>query len=460
MKAYHVHIEGQVQGVGFRPFVYRLANEMNLGGWVSNGTDGVHIEVEGEDRAAKMFLQAVVRNAPPSARITRHVAFEMPVRSHSGFFIKKSKEEGVPSLLVTPDLALCDDCKEEIIDAKNRRYQYAFTTCTNCGPRYSIMTAVPYDRAQTSMRPFGMCEKCYEEYETPTNRRFYSQTNSCPTCAVTVSLCEKSGKVITQETPELVSRTVQFLQNGKTIAIKAIGGYLLLCDARNEKAIEALRTRKHRPTKPLAILYPSIESVRADAFVSSEEEKALMSAVAPIVLLTARPNAGVASQAVAPQLNEIGVMLPSTPLLYLIAHAFGSPLVATSGNESGSPIFYEDEKAFEYLGNIADYFITNNRQIVVPQDDSVVRFTKEDSKIVLRRSRGMAPTFLPHPFRSDASWLAMGGDLKSAFALLHQQNVYASQYLGDLENFETQQSFAHTLNHWQALLKTQPQQII
>lgn len=461
MKAYHVHIEGQVQGVGFRPYVYRLAGELGLKGWVSNGTDGVHIEIEGEERAVKMFAQAVVRNAPPSARITRHVAFEIPVRNCSEFIIKPSQEEGMPNLLVTPDLAMCDDCKKEILDSADRRNHYAFATCTNCGPRYSIITSVPYDRVNTSMRPFGMCEACYEEYESPVNRRFFSQTNSCPACAITLSLCDRSGKVITQDTTEVVKSTIQQLKRGRIIAAKAIGGYLLLCDARNKNAIETLRTRKHRPHKPLALLYASVEAVRADALVSSDEEETLNSEVAPIVLLRAKPNAGIVLQAVAPQLNEVGVMLPSTPLLYLIARAFGAPLVATSGNESGSPIFYEDGKAFEYLGNIADYFITNNREILVPQDDSVVRFTADDRKIVLRRSRGLAPTFLPHPFKSQpASWLAMGGDLKSAFAWLHQHNVYASQYLGDLENFETQQSFAHTLRHWEQLLQSQPQQII
>lgn len=461
MKAYHVHIQGQVQGVGFRPYVYRLANELRLCGWANNGTDGVHVEIEGDARAVTMFLHALVRNVPATARITHHVAFEIPVKNYRAFVIKSSEEEGVPDLLLTPDLAMCDDCKKEMLDSNNRRYGYAFTTCTQCGPRYSMINTTPYDRVNTTMRPFGMCEQCREEYESPASRRFFSQTNSCPACAITLSLCEKSGKVITQRTEEIVSRVVQYLNAGQIIAAKALGGYLLLCDARNKDAIETLRARKHRPAKPLALLYASIDAVRNDAHLSAAEEKMLTSEVAPIVLLNVMPKPGFAWRSVAPQLNDVGVMLPSTPVLYLIAHAFGHPLIATSGNNSGSPICYDDEKAFEHLGSIADYFITNNREIVVPEDDSVVRFTPEDTKIVLRRSRGMAPAFLPHPFRSQSeTWLAMGSDLKSVFALLHRQNVYASQYLGDLQSFETQQGFVHTLDHWQHLLKCQPQQIV
>lgn len=461
MKAYRVHIEGQVQGVGFRPYVHRLATELGLKGWVSNGTDGVHIEIEGEDRSVKMFVQAVVRNAPQSARITRQSTFESPVKNHQSFNIRESSKQGDPDLLITPDLAMCPDCKQEISAADDRRYQYAFTTCTNCGPRYSIITNLPYDRTATTMQPFGMCEDCYHEYETSTNRRFYSQTNSCPACAITLSLCEANGKVITQESKEVIERTALLLAKGKIIALKGIGGYLLLCNATNEKTVQLLRTRKHRPTKPFALLYPSLSAVRADAFVSAAEEEKLTSSEAPIVLLTTKPSPKIALSAIAPNLTEIGVMLPYTPLLQLVAQAFNQPLVATSGNQSGSPIFYEDEKAFQYLEKIADYFVTNDRDIVVPQDDSVVRFTNENQPIVLRRSRGLAPTFLPHPFKGgEQGWLAMGGDLKSAFALLHHTNAYVSQYLGDLENFETQQSFEHTLEHWQHLLKIKPRQII
>lgn len=461
MKAYHLHIEGQVQGVGFRPYVHRLAHELGVNGWVSNGTDGVHIEIEGDDRSTRQFAQAVVRNAPSSSKITRHSTFEIALKNFSSFQIRKSFDEGSPTLLITPDLGLCEDCKKEILDPKNHRHHYAFTTCTHCGPRYSILQAIPYDREHTTMQPFGMCEKCFTEYENVSDRRFYSQTNSCPHCAITLSLCEPSGKVMTQETDEIMERTVQLLQKGKIVAIKGIGGYLLVCDANNEQAIQNLRVRKHRPHKPFALLYPTLEAVRQHAVVSEAEEKMLSSVESPIVLLTARPNLPIVLNLIAPHLTEMGVMLPYTPLLFLLSHSFGQPLVATSGNESGSPIFYEDEKAFQYLGTIADYFITNNRDIALPQDDSVIRFTSNDHKIVMRRSRGLAPTVYPHPFTGETqNWLAMGGDLKSTFALLCQNNVYASQYLGDLENYETQQSFAHTLKHWQKLLKVSPEQII
>lgn len=461
MRAYHVHIKGQVQGVGFRPYVHRLANELDLYGWVSNGTDGVHLEIEGEARFTSLFIEAVFRNAPPSARITNHTICEVPIKNYSAFTIVSSQLNSIPSLLITPDLAICDDCKKEISDPNNHRHAYPFTTCTNCGPRYSILNDLPYDRMATTMKPFHLCEKCAHEYASITNRRFYSQTNSCPSCAITLSLCDQTGRVISQSAAEIFSQAKQLLEEGKIIAVKSIGGYLLLCDATQEQAIQTLRNRKERPRKPFALLYSSITVLQRDAHVSWEEENLLRSPAAPIVLLRTKPSPRIALQAIAPNLNEIGVMLPSAPLLQLISTSFVEPLVATSGNKSGSPIFYEDEKAIQHLSSVADYFIMHNRDILLPQDDSVLRVTPRGHKIVVRRSRGLAPTFLPQPLRNiSETWLAMGSDLKSTFGILHQENVYASQYLGDLENFQTQENFKHTLFHWENLLRFQPQQVI
>ncbi len=461
MRAYHVHIEGQVQGVGFRPYVHRLAAELRLNGWVSNGTDGVHLEIEGEERFTSLFIQAVLQNAPPSARITQHSIHEVSVKNYSTFQILSSQQNSIPSLLITPDLAMCDDCKKEISDPNNRRHGYPFTTCTNCGPRYSILNDLPYDRMATAMRSFDLCDECTHEYESITDRRFYSQTNSCPSCAITLSLRDQTGLVLSQNSAKIISHVKQLLEEGKVIAIKSVGGYLLLCDATQKQAIQTLRTRKHRPTKPFALLYSSISAIQRDAYVSWEEESLLSSSAAPIVLLRAKPLSLIALQDIAPNLTEIGVMLPCAPLLHLISTSFEKPLVATSGNESGSPIFYEDEKAIQHLAGIADYFITHNREILIPQDDSVLRVTQRSHKIVLRRSRGLAPTFLPHPLKDvNETWLAMGSDMKNTFGILHQKNVYASQYLGDLENFQTQENFEHTLHHWQNLLRFQPQQII
>lgn len=461
MNAYHIHVEGQVQGVGFRPFVWRLAKQFGLSGWVSNGVDGVHIEIVGDELSSRKFYLSVVQQAPINARIIKHSITEIGPKNFNDFQIRESSNEGQANLLITPDISLCEACRQEILTKENRRYNYAFTTCTHCGPRYSIMQHLPYDRANTTMSVFPICDQCLLEYNDSSNRRYYSQTNSCPHCAIELYLCDSSGKKITDLAQQVVSETAKLLMDGKIVALKGIGGYLLLCDATNAAVISLLRERKHRPAKPFAVLYPSLDSVSADTQISSKESDTLLSAEAPIVLLKAKPNPSVALEAIAPHLNRIGVMLPYTPLMLMLMQAYNKPLVATSANESGSPIFFEDDQALEQLHGIADYFVVNTREIVVPQDDSVVQFTKEKHKIILRRSRGMAPTFLPHSLsRENKTWLAMGGDLKSSFALLNQNNVYISQYLGDLENYQTQEAFKHTLDHWQKLLRTTPHRVI
>ncbi len=463
MIAYHIHIEGQVQGVGFRPYVWRLAKEFYLSGWVSNGVDGVHIEICGDERLCRKFYYSLVHNAPQSARITRHAIYEIENEFWTDFQIRESNEDGVPTLLVTPDLGMCHHCREEIEKEGNTRYHYAFTTCTQCGPRYSILQKLPYDRANTTMKDFVMCETCGKEFQSPADRRYFSQTNSCPNCAIQLELLNSSGHSLTTTTEIVLQLTTSALKEGKVVAMKGIGGFLLLADATNEQAVNLLRHRKHRPTKPFALLYPSLEILCEDAFITEDEQEALQSIEAPIVLVQTKqnPKSNLALSAIAPQLDHIGAMLPYTPLMALLMKAWKSPLIATSGNESGSPIFYDNEQALHHLNNIADFFIINNRDITLPQDDSVVRFTKEHQRIIIRRSRGLAPTFLPHPFVNESkTWLAMGGDMKSAFALLNQRNVYISQFLGDLENFQSQESFEHTLSHWRKMLDADPTHVL
>lgn len=457
-QALHLHIQGQVQGVGFRPFVYRLALEMELKGWVNNGVDGVHIEVGGKVDTIQHFAQRIVAEAPALARITAVHQQILPFRIFPDFRIIASESLSTPQLLLTPDFALCADCKSELHQVSNFRYNYAFITCTNCGPRYSIITGLPYDRHKTTMWNFQMCPTCQAEYDDPLNRRYYAQTNSCPTCGIQLQYVEVKND--TSENNEVaLQAAISALDAGKIVAVKGIGGFLLLADATNVQAIQTLRQRKQRPSKPFALLYPDLESLASDVIVSPQAGAALQSSVAPIVLLPlqAQPKSGVQVALLAPGLRRLGVMLPYAPLLELISTALGRPLVATSGNLSHTPIAYTNEQALERLSDIADGILLHNREIVMPQDDSVVAYTpRQQQKIVIRRSRGLAPTLLLPHFQPQNGLLAMGALLKSTFAFTHQNNLYLSQYLGDLEDFDTLQSYQLTLHRLLSTLEVEP----
>lgn len=457
-QALHLHIQGQVQGVGFRPFVYRLALEMGLKGWVNNGVDGVHIEVCGAVDILQHFAQRVVAEAPALARVTAIHQQILAAQTFPDFRIIASENLSTPQLLLTPDFGLCANCKSELHQAQNFRYKYAFITCTNCGPRYSIITGLPYDRPLTTMRDFPMCPTCQAEYDDPLNRRYYAQTNSCPTCGIQLQYVE--GKNDTSGNNEAALQiAIAALNAGKIVALKGIGGFLLLADATNANTINLLRQRKQRLSKPFALLYPDLECLSFDVIVSPQAAATLQSPVAPIVLLPLQPQpkSGVQVAALAPGLRRLGVMLPYAPLLELISAALGRPLVATSGNFSHAPIAYTNEQALEQLSGIADGILLHNREIVVPQDDSVLAFTPiSQQKIVIRRSRGLAPTLLLPHFKAPNGLLGMGALLKSTFAFTHQNNLYLSQYLGDLEDFDTQQNYQLTLQHLLTTLQMEP----
>jgi hydrogenase maturation protein HypF len=458
MHTYHVHINGVVQGVGFRPFVCRLAQQFNINGCVSNANDGVHIEYNALPQTAKDFYQAIISDPPANAVITAHHLEEIPVKFFASFTIRKSLHEAKPDLLLTPDIALCENCRHEILSANNKRSHYAFTTCLNCGPRYSIIKALPYDREHTSMKDLKMCSSCAAEYNDITNRRHYSQTNSCKDCAIDMHLYSSSKNCMSSEAGAILHMVNTELQKGRIVAVKGVGGYLLLCDATNENAIHSLRVRKQRPAKPLALLYANIHLADEDVILRSFEVNALNERSAPIVLCKIRPgiNNGVCKDAVAPGLDRIGLMLPCSPLLLLIADAFGKPLIATSGNISGSPIIYKDKDALLNLFEVADFVLTYDREIVAPQDDSVMRFTRSGQKIIIRRSRGLAPNYFSNAFKAaDETILAMGAELKGAFALLDKKNLYISQFLGDQGTVESQTAFKQTLQHVTGLLKTE-----
>jgi len=462
LRTFHIHITGIVQGVGFRPFVYKFAKENNLKGWVNNTNDGVHIQINSIKKNADNFLDLLLNNLPPLAVVTSSSIQEIPNKEYDAFTIVKSSNKTKPNLLLTPDVAICKDCKEELLhNKKDRRYQYPFITCTNCGPRYSIINNLPYDRPFTTMASFKMCTTCQNEYDNPLERRHFSQTNSCPDCKIEMQLFEKGN--FTENFNDL-NYIISEWQKGKIIAIKGIGGYLLTCDATNRKAVNELRRRKQRPKKPFALMYPSVKMIQSIVFLNEIEKQELESIHAPIVLFEVRnqSNNTIALNEINSGLKRLGVMLPYTPLYQLLLDLFKKPIVATSGNITDSTIVYNDKKAIEELSKIADCILLNNREIVIPQDDGVVQFTKKHhKKIILRRSRGKAPTYINVNLNwSDKTVFASGSMLKSTFGILNNKNTYISQYLGNTANYEAQVNYETTFNHFQNIFQLEIDKVI
>lgn len=459
MKTYHIHIKGLVQGVGFRPYVFREAALRGLNGIVYNSKDGVHIEINASEDEARSFYKQIIQAPPPNAILTSHTFVESGMNKYESFTITTGEGDTQPDLLIPPDYALCNNCRNEITDTKNRRYRYPFTTCLHCGPRYSIIRELPYERINSSMAIFSMCSDCKNEYEDMPGQRHYSQTNSCMHCAIPMHLYDKSRTEVSNVPADIFRLTENALKAGNIVAVKGMGGYLLLCDACNETAITMLRERKHRPLKPFALLYCDIAMAVQDVVISNEEKKALESKVAPIVLckLKENPASGIISEAIAPGLDKIGLMFPSTSLLQIISHDFGMPLIATSANLSGSPVIYKDTDALEKLTGIADLILSYDREIMVPEDDSVLQVNATGHEIILRRGRGLSPNYFSPPFANvNKCTLAMGGELKSAFAVQQGETLYVSQYLGNQENTDSQDAFTQTASHLMALLQVKP----
>ncbi len=395
------------------------------------------------------------------AKITGYSIDETTPEEFQTFEIIQSSSNSQANLLLTPDFAMCEDCLSELYDPNNRRYQYPFITCTNCGPRYSITRRLPYDRHTTTMAAFRMCLACETEYHDPMNRRYYSQTNSCPDCAIEMMLF-KNGKLHYHFT-NLDEVTGQW-KNGKIVAIKGIGGYLLTCDATNPEPINRLRHLKNRPAKPFALMYPHIEMLKQDVELHEKIINELNNTSSPIVLIPLKnqPQTPLAMNAIAPGLHSIGVMLPYTPLYHLLLNKFNRPIIATSGNISGNTIIYQDADAIEKLSNISDMILMNNREIVIPQDDSVVRFSySKKQKIIIRRSRGLAPSYInPNLKLPEKSILAFGAMMKSTFTLLHNKTIHISQYLGSTDNFHAETNYINTLRHFTQLFKPEIDQIL
>ena len=459
MYTFHFYFSGIVQGVGFRPFIYNLASKLHLNGWVSNTIDGVHIEFNADNETADQFLNEILANPPTNALITEYQSNKISFTPFTSFSILSDYGSEKGNMMVTPDLALCDDCMNDLLNQKNKRFKYPFTTCLKCGPRYSILLNLPYDRPNTSLNYLKMCPNCKDEFIHPLDRRFYSQTNSCPFCAVDMHLYSPNKKELPFKQEEIIPFLVSKILHGAIVAVKGIGGFLLLCDATDSNAIKTLRNRKNRPSKPFAVLYSSIEAAEKDVHIKEIERKWLKSAVSPIVLCSRKNtlSSGIHLKGVAENLDKIAVLLPYSPLLFLISNEVNKPLVATSANISGAPIIYNDEDALNNLFPLADYILTFDRDITSPQDDSVVQFTKDNQLILLRRSRGFAPKFIPNPLKNlHTSLLAFGAELKSTFAFNANQNLFVSQFLGNHASFDAQLAFIHTLRNLLSLLKINP----
>ncbi len=446
---------GAVQGVGFRPFVYRLATELGLNGWVLNSSAGVAIEAEGTREALDRFRAAIEAEKPPRASIqSADVSFLDPV-GDVGFAIRDSDGTDAPSVIIQPDIATCAECVREIFDRGNRRYRHAFTNCTNCGPRFTIIEALPYDRENTSMQRFTMCPACSREYGDPRDRRFDAQPIACPDCGPQLALWDAQGSVLAARGAAL-RKAAEIVREGNIVAVKGVGGFHLIVDARDDAAVQRLRSRKRREEKPFAAMYPSLARVRQDCHVTELEARLLCSPEAPIVLLE-RANGGAGAASVAPGNPMLGVMLPSTPLHHLLMADLGFPIVATSGNVSDEPMCIDECEALERLRGIADVFLVHDRPIVRHMDDSIVQVVC-GREMVLRRARGYTP--LPVRLAKPISTtLAVGGHLKNTVALGVGRQVFISQHIGDLATAEAHAAFYRAAADLPRLYAAEPEVI-
>ncbi|MCZ4495338.1 MAG: (NiFe) hydrogenase maturation protein HypF, partial [Conexibacter sp.] len=506
-------VDGVVQGVGFRPYVHRLTRELGLGGFVRNDEHGVVLEIEGVPEAVTRFLERLPRDAPPLARIERVVGEEIAPRGETRFAIETSQAAGAGRAQVAPDVATCADCLRELRDPADRRHRYPFVNCTNCGPRFTIVRGVPYDRSRTTMAGFTMCDACRAEYGDPLDRRFHAQPNACPACGPQLRLAGASGDPLAvvsaalrdgaivavkglggfhlacraddeaavaalrarkhrEDKPfalmaadleaaralvHLGADSAALLRGGAILAVKGLGGYHLACRADDEHAVATLRARKHREDKPFALMVAGVAEARALVVLCTDEERLLTDPARPIVLAARRPDAQVAA-AVAPRCRELGVMLAYTPLHHLLLADAGCALVMTSGNVSDEPIAYEDDDAATRLAPIADASLVHDRPIHIRTDDSVVRVGAGGTRM-LRRSRGFVPESLPLP-GAGVPLLACGAELKSTFCVARDGRAWVGHHIGDLQDAATLQSFTEGVEHFERLFAVTPQVVV
>ncbi len=446
-----ISVRGVVQGVGFRPFVYRLAQDYSLKGWVRNTSGNVQIEVEGGGESLEKFLTDLKAKVPPMARLDKVEVVFHPAKGYTDFKIYPSLSQKGKYQLVSPDIATCEDCKQEVFSPADRRFRYPFTNCTNCGPRFTIIEDIPYDRSLTTMRKFKMCPECQREYDDPLDRRFHAQPNACPKCGPGLEMVDGDGSPV--DCRDVIKEASALLRAGKVLALRGLGGFQLACDATSEEAVNLLRTRKKRWAKPLAVMVAGLADVEEHCLVSGAERELLQSPQCPIVLLKWKHSSSDISPAVAPNLKYLGLMLPYTPLHHLLLREVGLPLVMTSGNISEEPIAKDNDEALRRLRGIADYFLFHNRDIYARYDDSV--YLVEDVPRVIRRARGYAPYPIPLPFKSKQI-LACGAEEKNTFCLTKDDHAFLSQHIGDMENEETLEHFENTIELYKKLFRIEP----
>jgi hydrogenase maturation protein HypF len=448
-----ISVRGVVQGIGFRPFVYRIAARHDLRGWVCNTSEDVKIEVEGEAKDIELFLKNLRKQVPPLAHIEDITTEPGIPANYDKFEIRASVSEEGKYQLVSPDIATCPKCLYEIFDPFDRRYRYPFTNCTNCGPRFTIIEDIPYDRPNTTMKSFKMCPECRAEYDNPLDRRFHAQPNACPVCGPRLELLDARGNPIPCD-EDIIRYTAGLLKDGKIIAIKGLGGFLLACDATSEASINLLRLRKHRPAKPLAVMVASLAEARRHCEISNEEAQLLSSPNSPIVLVKWKSGSSI-SPAVVPGLKYLGLMLPYTPLHHLLLRDTCLPLVMTSGNLSEEPIAKDNNEALKRLSGIADYFLVHNRDIYARYDDSVT-LVEAGAPRFARRARGYAPFPIRLPFKS-RQILGCGAEEKNTFCLTRDNYAFVSQHIGDMDNMETMEHYVNTIDLYKKLFRIKPE---
>ena len=457
MKAYTIHVTGIVQGIGFRPFVSKLAHELRLVGTVRNDTSGVEIHIQGVDADCQLFVERLQSELPMHGRIDTLRVEPSTVQSlHSFTIILSQGAKG--NAFIGADMAPCEACLQDIQDPENRRFHYGFTNCTNCGPRYTIIESTPYDRHKTSMKAFAMCEECQGEYEDLEGRRYHAEPNACEQCGPMFTLQGTDGMVLATG-QDAIEQAKEYIQQGAIVALKGVGGYHLVCDALQENAVQTLRQRKGRPRKPLAVMAGSLETAKQYVYISEKEEELLLSPARPIVLLRKVTEHNTVAPSVAPGMETLGILLPYAPYHYSLV-PFNALWVMTSANRSGDPVLYNDAQALEELQGIADYILTHNREIISPVDDSVVQVV-HDTSIMIRRSRGYVPVSIPVvALEKRSTMLAMGADMKAAFAMNRGSHAILSPYMGDMEHQRVQDLLWSTTKRYEDLFQLQPTEVI
>jgi hydrogenase maturation protein HypF len=462
-KACEITISGRVQGVGFRPFIYNLAKNYDVKGFVTNNANGVFINAVAEEKILDDFYEQIGIQKPVSSEITSSQKREISITEiFYGFYIKPTAPHLFIDIPLTPDFAICKNCSAEMLDAENPRYYYPFTTCTACGPRYTITKKFPFERINTSIDEFVMCESCSKEYRTSDDIRFHSQTNSCPNCGITLKLTDNSGEIVSESNTEIFKIIAEKLALEKIIALKNTAGYLLICDATNEAAAKELRVRKRRPTKPFAVLFQNTETIGTYLEINEIQQNLLNAAEAPIVILPIKNALDLVLNQIVPNMETIGAMIPNSGTLKLLTENFKKPIIATSANFHGMPICCSEKEVTKNLHEVADYFLHNSLNVLHPQDDSVMKFSdKFSKKIIMRRSRGYAPNLLEFEKpQSNKKILCFGSDLKNTITILPNSNCYVSEYIGDLADYDTYSRFEKTIENYTRIFNFEPQVLL